>query len=461
MSHKRPLSDDPAVGEEPTEEPADGEAPAKRQQTEEPAATEEVIGPVSKPDGEGAAAAGSGDDAASDKPSVPVSFVLTSESAKAILVIKAMIGNVAAGSVIGKGGEIVAAIRAMAQCKISLTESNPSLPERMITFTGTHGQIMAAFDTVYEKMLQGEAETTGASAPPTQFTLKLMLSNNQVGSLMGKGGTAVQSIRDTTGANIRVASPKEMPFGSHERLTSVIGETSAVRAAFRMLCAAIANSPSLPTSSPAPAPSAALTYSAYSAPTHAAPAHTLASTPAYSSYYGSQFGTTPYQQAAPVTAVPPGMTTATMHVPDDNIGRVIGKAGSTVAEIRSVTGCNIHVAKKEPTDWNRLVTITGYPDNIKLAQTLISMKMTSPHSVSSLLASATAAAGVATGYSAATAAGYSAATGYTPAASGYSAAGYSSAMAAGYAAPSAAAMYPSSTSGTYAMGYGAGYGYGR
>lgn len=62
----------------------------------------------------------------------PVSFVVTADSAKVVLVMKSMISNVAAGSVIGKGGEIVAAIRSMSQCKVSLTESNPALPERVV-----------------------------------------------------------------------------------------------------------------------------------------------------------------------------------------------------------------------------------------------------------------------------------------------------------------------------------------
>lgn len=72
---------------------------------------------------------------------------------------------------------------------------------------------MAAFSTVFDKMLAGEAETGAVTTTPGQFTLKLLLTNGQVGALMGKGGTAIQSIRDTTGANIRVASQKEMPFG--------------------------------------------------------------------------------------------------------------------------------------------------------------------------------------------------------------------------------------------------------
>ena len=37
-----------------------------------------------------------------------------------------------AGAVIGKGGELISMIRNMTKCKISLTESNPMLPERVV-----------------------------------------------------------------------------------------------------------------------------------------------------------------------------------------------------------------------------------------------------------------------------------------------------------------------------------------
>jgi len=67
-----------------------------------------------------------------------------------------------------------------------------------------------------------------------------------------------------------------------------------------------------------------------------------------------------------------------MTVPNELIGCVIGKGGTKIAEIRQISGAMIRISNSEElregcTD--RVITITGNPDSVALAQYLINMSV--------------------------------------------------------------------------------------
>ena len=79
-----------------------------------------------------------------------------------------------------------------------------------MSLTGTYDQVTAAFGVIYEKMLLTDSPT---DVVPASYTLKLMLTHGQVGSMLGRGGSVVKAIRDRTGVNVSVLSLAEMPPG--------------------------------------------------------------------------------------------------------------------------------------------------------------------------------------------------------------------------------------------------------
>jgi len=67
-----------------------------------------------------------------------------------------------------------------------------------------------------------------------------------------------------------------------------------------------------------------------------------------------------------------------MTVPNELIGCVIGKGGTKIAEIRQISGAMIRISNSEElregcTD--RVISITGNPDSVALAQYLINMSV--------------------------------------------------------------------------------------
>ena len=80
------------------------------------------------------------------------------------------------------------------------------------------------------------------------------------------------------------------------------------------------------------------------------------------------------------------MTSICSFVPNDMIGCIIGKGGSKIAEIRQISGAMIRISKSDDagsSDRNssessaseRQITITGNPDSVALAKSLINMSL--------------------------------------------------------------------------------------
>ena len=56
----------------------------------------------------------------------------------------------------------------------------------------------------------------------------------------------------------------------------------------------------------------------------------------------------------------PNSQTTQVSVPQEHVGRIIGKGGSYLKHIREQTGCNVHVEKGLPGDQYRTVQFHGY-----------------------------------------------------------------------------------------------------
>jgi hypothetical protein len=72
-------------------------------------------------------------------------------------------------------------------------------------------------------------------------------------------------------------------------------------------------------------------------------------------------------------------TTYQMTVPNELIGSIIGKGGSKVAEIRQMSGAMIRISRSDDpataADEERQINITGNPDSVALAKSLINMSL--------------------------------------------------------------------------------------
>ncbi|XP_055016702.1 poly(rC)-binding protein 4 isoform X1 [Boleophthalmus pectinirostris] len=305
------------------------------------------------------------------------------------------------GSIIGKKGETVKRIREESSARINISEG--SCPERIITITGPTDCVFRAFTMIAFKLEEDltalVANGTMTNKPPV--TLRLVIPASQCGSLIGKGGSKIKEIRETTGAQVQVAG--DLLPNSTEREVTISGNQDAIIQCVKLICTVILESPpkgaTIPYR-PSPIPGTVLlagnqVFEASDFGSHplfsvAQGGVDLQQTYALQSHYGiphtelaklhqlsmQQQGLGHISQAA--TQVLSGgveassqTTSQELLIPNDLIGSIIGRQGTKINEIRQVSGAQIKIGSQMDSTSDRHVTITGTPIAINLAQYLI------------------------------------------------------------------------------------------
>ncbi|NXE27924.1 PCBP3 protein, partial [Ardeotis kori] len=293
--------------------------------------------------------------------------------------------------------------------RINISEGN--CPERIVTITGPTDAIFKAFAMIAykfeEDITNSMSNSTATSKPPV--TLRLVVPASQCGSLIGKGGSKIKEIRESTGAQVQVAG--DMLPNSTERAVTISGTPDAIIQCVKQICVVMLESPpkgaTIPyRPKPASTPVIFAGGQAYTIqgqyaiphPDQLTKLHQLAmqqtpftplgqTTPAFPAFAvltvaGEQQSSATLSLRA-VTVFPcvcPGLdasppaSTHELTIPNDLIGCIIGRQGTKINEIRQMSGAQIKIANATEGSSERQITITGTPANISLAQYLINAR---------------------------------------------------------------------------------------
>ncbi|XP_018598215.1 poly(rC)-binding protein 3-like isoform X5 [Scleropages formosus] len=294
------------------------------------------------------------------------------------LTIRLLMHGKEVGSIIGKKGETVKKMREESTARINISEGN--CPERIVTITGPTDAIFKAFAMIAykfeEDIISSMSNSPATSKPPV--TLRLVVPASQCGSLIGKGGSKIKEMRESTGAQVQVAG--DMLPNSTERAVTISGTPEAIIQCVKQICVVLLESPPKGATIPyRPKPaSTPVIFSGGQAYTiqgqYAIPhpdltkLHQLAM---------QQTPFTPLGQTAPAFPGLDASPTASTHeltIPNDLIGCIIGRQGTKINEIRQMSGAQIKIANAMEGSSERQITITGTPANISLAQYLINAR---------------------------------------------------------------------------------------
>ncbi|KFK32529.1 hypothetical protein AALP_AA6G255200 [Arabis alpina] len=153
------------------------------------------------------------------------------------------IPNMRVGVIIGKGGETIKYLQLQSGAKIQVTrdmDADPNAPTRTVDLTGTPDQISKAEQLINDVLEEAEAGGTagsgggggsrrmgGGQAGGEQFSM--MIPNNKVGLVIGKGGETIKSMQAKTGARIQVI-PLHLPPGdpTPERTLQIDGTSDQI-----------------------------------------------------------------------------------------------------------------------------------------------------------------------------------------------------------------------------------------
>lgn len=291
------------------------------------------------------------------------------------VVMRALILTGDASVIIGKQGRHINEVREMSGARLNISESIPLNPERILTVSGALDTVSKAFGLIVRRM--NDEPFDQPSLPGSRsVTIRLIIPNSRMGSIIGRHGAKIKEIQEASGA--RLNAGEAMLPGSTERVLSITGVADAVHIAMYYVGMILMehqdrnlnNLAYHPTSTPR-----SVTTPSFSSPSFRSPS--IVSSPGLASpvAYGTD---SPVSGTVPLA---PGYQTQQIFIPNDLVGCIIGKGGQNINEIRQLSASHIKIMERGAGiaagggNNERLVTIAGPPPNIQMAVTLLYQRL--------------------------------------------------------------------------------------
>lgn len=317
------------------------------------------------------------------------------------------------GSIIGKGGSIVQSIREETGAKISIDVSSDVGEERVIRVSAPESpedvfsKAQKAVMIIHSKILAADQDKDGL------VTTKLLVPADQAGCLLGKGGSIVIEMRKVTRSKIHIYGKEHLPPCAlkTDELVEVVGNFNASQEALMQITTRLRNNlfheklgpgfkdTKLPPFSGLTSPNegslslrsqmmpAAAPYERYRTPysdvlTGQQSHGSWAPQPVQSyaqDVRGKIFpeflglGHTRELSGEPKRPNPAFITSQTVEVvvPEHAISSIVGDSGRNLQQICKISGARVKVNGLTPGALERIVEISGTPDQTHAAQSLL------------------------------------------------------------------------------------------
>ncbi|KAF9473124.1 hypothetical protein BDN70DRAFT_886167 [Pholiota conissans] len=282
------------------------------------------------------------------------------------LTLRALVSTKDAGVIIGKAGKNVADLRDQTGVKAGVSKVIPGVHERVLTVTGSVEAVSKAYNLIISQLVTSTPSSpVTTSVPSTLHTsIRLLISHNLMGTIIGRNGLKIKAIQDGSGA--RMVASKEMLPQSTERIVEVQGSPEAIGRAVEEIgkCLLEDWERGLGTVLFHPGPSDDRSGNRRG--------HSYSS-----SYTGSRRGNgdanprgrnsppgSPTTAHSPVSSPPAAnLRTQNISIPSDMVGCIIGRSGTKITEIRRLSGSKISIAKAPHDETGeRMFTIVGTPE---------------------------------------------------------------------------------------------------
>ncbi|XP_003707294.1 RNA-binding protein Nova-1-like protein passilla isoform X1 [Megachile rotundata] len=167
--------------------------------------------------------------------------------------LKVLVPGVAAGAIIGKGGDTIAQLQKDTGAKVKISKSHdfyPGTTERVCLITGSLEAIMAVMDFIMDKIREKPDLTlkttvdseSGKTTAERDKQVKILVPNSTAGMIIGKAGNYIKQIKEESGSYVQI-SQKAKDVSLQERCITVIGEKENNRNALMMILAKVADDP--------------------------------------------------------------------------------------------------------------------------------------------------------------------------------------------------------------------------
>lgn len=256
--------------------------------------------------------------------------------------VRVLISSKEAGCIIGQNGSVIVLIREETNTKAAILKFQPGCHERILTVLGEIQDIAKAVSYFAQALLDAGPSVFSVhphfplkqlSPVPNKenetTTLRLLIPNAQIGSLIGTGGTRIQEFQRT--CNVIVIVSKSFLPNSNERLVELQGSVDNLYDVLRLILKCI---------------------------------HGQSSTFEDLQLYSPRAGARRQHSN-------PGRLSETLLFSNSIVGALIGKNGSRIQGVRKVSGAAVAISEEDPLSDERYFTISGNPREIDKAKSLI------------------------------------------------------------------------------------------
>lgn len=139
------------------------------------------------------------------------------------------------GGIIGRKGELIKKMCEDTRARIKVLDGPVGNPDRIVLISGKEEPEVAlspAMDATIRvfKRVADLPDTEGTASGGVFCTIRLLVASTQAINLIGKQGSLIKSIQETTSASVRVLSGDELPVyaSADERVVEIQGEAQKV-----------------------------------------------------------------------------------------------------------------------------------------------------------------------------------------------------------------------------------------
>ncbi|KAJ6926148.1 KH domain-containing protein [Populus alba x Populus x berolinensis] len=299
------------------------------------------------------------------------------------------------GRVIGKGGSTIKSIRQVSGARIEVDDTKADRDECIITVIATESpDDLKSMAVEAILLLQGKINDEDNDIVGIRF----LVPSKVIGCIIGKSGAIVNEIRKRTNADVCISKADKLKCAdSNDELVEVAGEVGSVRDALVQIVLRLRDDVlkekdgglnssvgtdsvypvhagiSMPSILPSVPPVAPMGYDQRAESgsglglLSSSSLYGYGSLPMGENSYGSLAS---YSLSKLYEGLPPP-STLEMLVPANAVGKVIGKGGANIANIRKISGAMIEISDAKSARGDRIAYISGKPEQKQAAENLI------------------------------------------------------------------------------------------
>ncbi|XP_009604665.1 KH domain-containing protein At4g18375 [Nicotiana tabacum] len=298
------------------------------------------------------------------------------------------------GRVIGKGGASIKSVRQASGARIEVGDAKADRDQCIITVISTESvDDLKSMAVEAVLLLQGKINDEDEDS----VTFRLLVPSKIIGCIIGKGGSIVNEIRKRTRADVRISKgQKPKCADSNDELVEVAGEISSVRDALIQIVLRLRDdvlkgregnfNPSAGVDSlrtggtghslasvlPNVPPTASLSYEQRVESGNGIGMRSSGSLYGHESFSRGDDGYGAYSSySSKIYGGPPPPTALEMVIPGHAVGKVIGKGGSNIDNIRKISGAAVDIIDSKSSRGDQIAIISGTQEQKRAAENLI------------------------------------------------------------------------------------------